>query len=383
MPWTKDNLPDAVKSKDWTDSQIEAFVKQANAILKESGDEGVAIATAIKHVEEKSNAKQFPKFYYARHMLNGLCGYEDETILLSTDTIKDMMPSFNGKPVYVYHQNVDLDTMKQEAAGYVSETFYNELDGWCWSKIMIIDDEAHEVIARGWSVSNAYVPTASTNGGVHHNLPYDREITAAEYTHLAIVPDPRYEGAKIFTPDEFKAYQDAKKKQLDELKNSKPEEKKGIFMKFFKFKKEEVSQADADTFAEIKNAKGEIEHVKVQDMVDALLNAKKNEAEEKEEDEKENEDQEVTVGDEKMPLSELINRYQKMNASKKNEADDEDDKEEEKENQDDEDEDDKEEKSNSKKHFEELKNAHKKPMQNSKPTYKTWEERRELAKQKY
>lgn len=40
MPWSKDNLPDAVSKKDWSDSQKEQFVKTANAILEESGDEG-------------------------------------------------------------------------------------------------------------------------------------------------------------------------------------------------------------------------------------------------------------------------------------------------------------------------------------------------------
>jgi len=316
---------------------------------------------------ELNNAKEYPKFYYARHMKDGVCGYNNETILIQDDTIKSMMKSFNGKPVYILHdERTDeerLEDIKTAPVGYVTESFYNEKDGWFWVKFMVIDDEGHEKINNGWSVSNAYIPKRVGNQGTKHNVPYDREFLDGDFTHLAIVPNPRYEHAQIFTPDEYKVYQDEKNQQLNELKNSKTEGTKGIIMKFFKTKKEEVSKVDADCFVEITNDDGSISEISVGDMVKTILNAKE------EEKEAMNMDDEVEVGEEKMPLKELINKYQALCAEKKNECAEEEkeneSEEDEKENESEADEDEKENEDECKKddekqnHFEELKNAEK------------------------
>lgn len=303
-----------------------------------------------------------------------MAGYESETILIDGDNLKNMIPTFVGKPVYVYHQEVDLQNLKEQAHGYVTESFYNEVDGWLWVKMILVDDVAKQAVANGWSVSNAYVPTEWGGGGTHHNVPYDRKIINGEFTHLAIVPNPRYEEADILSCDEFKDYQAGKRARLAELQNSltKTEQQKGHPMfKFFKNVKQEVSAVDADTLIEIKNEAGETQEVKVSDMIASVMNAKKNEADEaikKEEEEKVNMDTMVKVGEENMPLRELVNRYNAMNA-KKNEDESESKEKEEKENEDDKEEKadkadkaDKEEKKNSDDsskpdHFTEIKNA--------------------------
>lgn len=315
-------------------------------------------------MSEKNNAKDYPKFYYARHMKEGVAGYGNENINLSDDTIKKMMRSFEGKPVYIQHDDREeqerIETLKETAIGYVTDSFYNELDGWFWCKFMIIDDEGHEAInAKGWTVSNAYLPTQEREGGTRHNIPYDREITDGYFTHLAIVPNPRYEDAMIFTPDAYKKYQDEKRQQSNELKNSN-EEMKGLKMNFFKMKKERVSTVDADTFVEIQNADGGMMEVKVEDMIKAVEERTNQEAEEKE---KVNMDDMVELSNgEKMTVAELVNKYQNMcmvEDEKSNEDDSEDDEmenqtdEDEKENQDDEE--DKEKQNNLK----EMQNAHK------------------------
>ena len=194
---------------------------------------------------EKTNAKQYPEFYYARHMKEGVCGYGDETVLLRDDTIKSMTKSFNGRPLYVYHdgrtESERINTLETTSDGYVTDSFYNELDGWYWAKIMVVSEAGHKAVENGWAVSNAYIPTEDAKGGTKHNVPYQREITNAYYTHLAIVPNPRYEEAKIFTPDEFNAYQDERSQQLKELRNSN-EEEKGFIMKFFKRQKRKLAR---------------------------------------------------------------------------------------------------------------------------------------------
>lgn len=314
---------------------------------------------------EKKNASDFPKYYYTRHMQAGLCGYEDETILVDTDAVVKLGNTFKGKPVYIQHQDVKMETLKEDAVGYVQNTFMG-VDGWLWSEIMITDDEAHEVIAKGWAVSNAYIPTEWGSEGSKNNLPYDREVLAGEFTHLALVPNPRYEGAKIYTPEQYQA---RNTQLVNSLANSKPtEEKKGILMKFFKTKREEVSNASEADSLEITNSKGEsvvVSTEKFDEMVAVLENSQK-------------EERTVIVNGKKMTASQVLAAYEKLNAKKKNEADEKDeekeneDEKDEKENEDDaqpecrsnesdeedmENEDDeKEEKKNS--HFKTMKNAH-------------------------
>ncbi|PHS61011.1 MAG: hypothetical protein COB09_18870 [Thalassobium sp.] len=317
--------------------------------------------------DEKQNAKRFPQTFYARHMEAGLAGYENETILVSTDTIKKMMPSFNNMPIYVEHMTKEchLVDLERDGQGFVTETFYNELDGWCWSKILVTGEEAFDAIAKGWSVSNCYSPTEWGNGGMYHGCPYTREITNGEYSHLAIVDNPRYENACIMTQEEYKIYCDEKKNDLSELQNS-IKQKKGLNIMFFKNKKEEVKVIDKDTMVEIQNDDGTITAVNVMEM--AALVEKQNAAKEKE-DEKEmaNMDSMVDVGGKSMSIKELINEYESITATKNDmDVDDYTDRDKTKDNADDEDEDEDEvkvkvkEKDNSleKKRFDELSNAH-------------------------
>ena len=259
----------------------------------------------MANMTEKTNASQFPKVFYCKHMQPGTAKYEDETILVDHRGMVNLLKTGVGKPVYINHQNVSLKDIKSQADGYITDSFYNELDGWGWFKFLAIDDKAHKAIDEGWAVSNAYAPTEFGPGGTKNNCKYDREVINGEFTHLAIVPDPRYEGAKIFSPDEFKNYQENLKSKLSELQNS--NSKGSAIMKFFKFKKEEVSTIDADTMAELPDGTT----VKVSEMVNALTA------------EKQNKKQMVNVAGEEMPLDELVNKYCKLNKKeKKNKSED-------------------------------------------------------------
>lgn len=203
--------------------------------------------------EEKTNARQMPQIYYARHMHPGVVRYQNEDILVKTDTIKRMARSMNGKPVYVHHQDVKVHDV-EKADGYVADTFYNEMDGWCWSKFIVVTDAGHDAVRKGWGVSNAYRPLQSRQGGTFQNVDYNREILNGEYTHLAIVPDPRYEDSKIFTPEQFKAYQDEKKTQLLELQNSKTKTEKKPMFRLFKKEPVEIDNIE-DMSMELQNGK--------------------------------------------------------------------------------------------------------------------------------
>lgn len=317
--------------------------------------------------EQKENAKQFPQFFYARHMQNGLCGYGDEIVLVETDTIKRMLPTLKGKPIYVNHQKVDLPNLKEQAQGYITKSFYNEADGCAWVEMLVTDDDAMQAIANGWKVSNAYIPTRDGKGGEFHNIKFNRRIVDGEFTHLAIVPNPRYEEAEIMTPAQFRSYNDRKRAELSELQNSKPE-KGNPMLKFFKTKKEETNEIDLDTQVEMQNEAGETVTVTVGEMAKAFeeKEAAKVQAEEKKNAKTVDENTTVEVSGKQVKIADLKAAFlEKQNAkcNKKNSDEETEESEEEVENDDSEEEEKEEEKANSKSsktdHFKELQNANK------------------------
>lgn len=321
----------------------------------------------MENGKEKNNAKLAPASFYCRHMLPGVCGYSDENVLLDADTIKRMMPSMAGIPVFLGHQTVDLENLQTQADGFVFDCFYNELDGWFWSRFVVHSDAARQAIAQGQSVSNAYLPMEWGSGGQHLNVDYTRKIVNAEFTHLAIVPNPRYEEAKIFTPEQFKAYQETKRRELSELQNSK--ETKGITMlKFFNKSKTEITNDSEITddsivkyddkeitvkeFKELMNGKTKKNDDETAEQKTAREAKEAKENADKEEEEKMN--AEYDVDGEKVTMKDLMNSF-RAGKTKKNEQ-----TEEEKQNSKLAEQKLADEKKNNKKFFEELRNANNK-----------------------
>lgn len=218
------------------------------------------------------NDKQFPKRYYARHIKEGLVHYkengEDHLYLLTNDALKKMNASFEGRPIYIRHVDKEnLETLREDSVGRVVKSFYNEFDGAWWAEI-IADDEAIGYIEKGWAVSNAYLPTELGSGGNYHDIPYYKEIKNGRYGHLAIVDNPRYEEAVIMTPEEFKSYNDGRKAELEQLKNSKEN----------KMLSEEEKKELVDS---LKNSLAEIIEDRVKNAVEEKMEAEKKNAEEK------------------------------------------------------------------------------------------------------
>lgn len=73
-------------------------------------------------------------------------------------------------------------------------------DGWYWCSGVLTDEEAVKLIEDGYNVSCQYRITdyaENTEGKFHNANPYDKEILNGVFEHLAIVENPRYEGAFI------------------------------------------------------------------------------------------------------------------------------------------------------------------------------------------
>ena len=130
----------------------------------------------------------------------GLVYYEDlGTVLVQKPALDAMAQSFVGKPVFVLHQSTANDDFSSgRADGIVSRVWYEQADGWYWLEALVWDPDALTNIDRGYSLSCAYDVLKWTDAqGKHNNIAYVNEVVGGEYTHLALVPNPRYEGARI------------------------------------------------------------------------------------------------------------------------------------------------------------------------------------------
>lgn len=169
------------------------------------------------------------KVYYGLHFYPGVAEYRPDgedpyRVYLSEDTLRRMDPTFAGRPVYVLHVDgvpASVDDIRGEADGWVIESFFNKADGKHWAKFLVCSERGEKAVADGFRLSNCYEPQAFGASGIWNGVDYDKEVTAGEYEHLALVPDPRYEESVVMTPEEFKAYNAEKENELVRLANNK------------------------------------------------------------------------------------------------------------------------------------------------------------------
>lgn len=180
-----------------------------------------------KMKEKLTNSVELPTThrYFVRHIKEGLVAYPQGMYFISDKILNEMDKTFSGKPIYIEH--IDSATANEEEAnntcGTVVKSFLNEYDGWHWAEVMV-NDEGDGCFRKGWLVSNAHNPSQYGVGGVHNAIDYDREILSSCYEHLALTERPRYEGAIVLTPDEFKKYNEDRKIEIELLKNSRENE---------------------------------------------------------------------------------------------------------------------------------------------------------------
>ena len=127
-----------------------------------------------------------------------------------------------GKPVTINHKSEISDDDK---VGIVNDVWFNPDDGWYWCNGVIWDEAAQNLITdKGWSVSCSYCYTkCDDTGGTENNIPYDIEFLDGEFEHLAIVDNPRYEGANIVFNSKTVIKNDA------DFENKHPRDEQGKF----------------------------------------------------------------------------------------------------------------------------------------------------------
>lgn len=155
----------------------------------------------VTHQGPRNNARTWGNRFVSRFLEPGVISYKDvggDVELLSFETIQQFAHTFVGRPLIVQHSKVTPQTMESKAAGYITKVWFEPADGWFYCEGIVINDDAKDLIEKGWRVSCSYHVTATAEQpGSYHCIPYAREITAFDGEHLAIVKNPRYEGATI------------------------------------------------------------------------------------------------------------------------------------------------------------------------------------------
>lgn len=160
-----------------------------------------------------SNTPQdkWPSTVDLKFIIPGLVYYEDlrnnageivgGTVLVKKEALDKMASSLKGKPIINWdHRKVSAGEYKKGGfQGIItSEARFNSADGWYHAEALIWDEATRKNAERGYSISCAYVPSeVDVTGGTLNKVPYQAEVLNGEYTHVAVVPVPRYEGARI------------------------------------------------------------------------------------------------------------------------------------------------------------------------------------------
>jgi len=192
--WVTDDSR-TVKKKFTSISEARAYAKEKDLSIYKAVDGEI-----VEGVTNKRNEKTWPSSYKCNFLEPGIVSYEDVgqgIALLKKESMDTWINSFKGKPVIIDHQNVSPANFKETAVGYITNVLYNSTTGWYDAEFIITDDEGHEAIKNGYSVSCSFDVKNSIGGGEWHASKYDEEITKGEGLHLALVTSPRYEDCRI------------------------------------------------------------------------------------------------------------------------------------------------------------------------------------------
>lgn len=151
--------------------------------------------------KDYDNARDYAKVYVGENvMYEGVATYNDDSVYLSTETLKKVIPRIKGRPVVVeHHAGITPQNMQDYAVGYVTDGMYNAETGRFDVKFVVWDDYAKNLLDNeGYTLSTSYIAKNFTGGACCINTPYENEITDLDFTHLAIVKNPRYEKVKVY-----------------------------------------------------------------------------------------------------------------------------------------------------------------------------------------
>lgn len=168
--------------------------------------------------EQEGNGKG--RYFMSRFIEPGIAHYEElGDILITKETLNKFIQTMVGVPVIIDHEDVTDKNVDKLRVGSVSKVWFNEFDGYFYCEGILTDPEAIDLVKnQGWNVSCAY-SFQSVPKDTHNGKKIDMEFIDGEFLHLAIVKNPRYEGANIVVNSQDNDIKEHKMKVLEDLKN--------------------------------------------------------------------------------------------------------------------------------------------------------------------
>lgn len=166
--------------------------------------------TAINSIYLNEDTGGKGRFFKSRFLQAGLVKYQFGVCLLKKETIDKFVNTFIGCPVVINHQDVTDESAKEQRVGVISRVYFESSDAWFWCEGVLFDNEAIDLVQKGYTVSCQYEITEysdNSDGELHNGNPYDKEILDGRFEHLAIVDSPRYEDAIIAVNSKTSEYQ--------------------------------------------------------------------------------------------------------------------------------------------------------------------------------
>lgn len=160
---------------------------------------------------ENNSTDGWPTTVDMKLIVPGLVHYDDlknergemvaGNVLATKEFLDRIAASLEGKPIINWdHRTVKpKDFEKGRAQGIITTpAVFNPVDGWYHARGFIWDPVTRANVEKGFSISCAYVVSEWGNGpGTYNAVPYEQEAKDGEYTHIAVVPVPRYERSSI------------------------------------------------------------------------------------------------------------------------------------------------------------------------------------------
>ena len=148
---------------------------------------------------QEDDGKGKGRYFVSRFIEPGLAHYKElGDIVITKETLDKFIQSMVGCPVIIDHKDVTDKNVDKLRVGTISRVWFNEMDGWYYCEGVLTDDEAIDLVKnQGWNVSCSYSFVSDDTQKTYHGKPIDMVFTDGEFLHLAIVEDPRYEGANI------------------------------------------------------------------------------------------------------------------------------------------------------------------------------------------
>ena len=167
-------------------------------MLKDRIEKKNLIVNSLIDLQE-DDGKGKGRYFVSRFIEPGLAHYKElGDIVITKETLDKFIQSMVGCPVIIDHKDVTDKNVDKLRVGTISRVWFNEQDGWYYCEGILTDDEAIDLVKnQGWNVSCSYSFVSDESQKTYHGKPIDMVFTDGEFLHLAIVEDPRYEGANI------------------------------------------------------------------------------------------------------------------------------------------------------------------------------------------